>query len=314
MPRRSRLKAVDAGAWYHLYARAAGRDGEHPLAPKRAQRKMLDLLRFYARVYFVGVAGYAVMGNHYHAVVRFEDPRPVDRAELRRRALRLYPDHKKMLDAWTAAQWERFRARLFDVSELMRNVQAAFARWFNAHHGRKGRFWGERFKSTLLEDERAALECLLYVELNAVRAGMVQRPEEHAGSSLHAREIKADRWLLPLQDLVPARRRADALLAYKAAIYYRGNVPTREGQAAIPARLIAREEARGFAARGVYARRLRHFVDGLVYGSAEFVRGHLEALRQSGAYLRRKNPHEISPALGGGAVLREQRATEVFVA
>jgi len=251
------------------------------------------------------------MGNHYHKVAWFEEEREVDRDELYRRALILYPKAKTLLNAWNAEQWEKFRKRLFDVSELMRNFQAAFARWFNFVHERKGRFWGDRFKSTLLEDEEAVRDCLLYIELNPVRAGIVARPEEYKGSSVYLREIKADRWMIPLKDLVFAKNRKDAVRDYKAAMYYRGNVPTKRGQRAISKQLLKREEARGFKTEGAYKKRMRHFVDGVVIGSEEFVRGHLNVLKENGGYLRRVNP--LKNWEGGCHVLREQRSTEVFV-
>jgi len=311
MARRARFKLKDIGAWYHLYSRVAGRSGEYPLAEKRARRKVVELFRFYSSVYFVRIAGFSVMGNHYHTVVRFSDPVEVERDELMRRALILYPKESVKLNAWSAEQWNKFRDRLFDVSEFMRNFQAAFARWFNASHERKGRFWGDRFKSTLLEDEKAVMDCLLYIELNPVRAGIVERPEDYEGSSVFFREIGTDRWLIPIKDLMFAKKRSDALHDYKAAMYYRGNVPSKEGQRAIPDHVLRREEERGFTTAGAYKKRARHFVDGVVIGSEDFVRSHLNALRETGNYIRRKNP--IKTKWGNTHTLKEQRTTEVFI-
>jgi len=251
------------------------------------------------------------MGNHYHTVVKFNKPFEVDSNELMRRAKILYPEDSVKLNAWNAEQWDKFRNRLFDVSEFMRNFQAAFARWFNATHERKGRFWGDRFKSTLLEDEKAVMDCLLYIELNPVRAGIVACPENYEGSSIFLREIGADQWLIPIKNLMFAKKRSDALRDYKAAMYYRGNVPGKEGRCTIPDYILRREEARGFTTSGAYRKRARHFVDGVVIGSEDFVRNHLDALRESGNYLRRKDP--IKTKWGTAHTLREQRSTEVFI-
>jgi hypothetical protein len=60
----------------------------------------------------------------------------------------------------------------------MRNIQSAFARWYNQTYDRRGRFWGGRFKSVYLQDSNAVLDCMLYVDLNPVRAGLVERPED----------------------------------------------------------------------------------------------------------------------------------------
>jgi hypothetical protein len=44
-----------------------------------------------------------------------------------------------------------------------------------------------------LNDEKAAFDCLLYVELNPVRAGNVAQPEAYDGASIYYREVKNDK-------------------------------------------------------------------------------------------------------------------------
>ncbi|MCU0665195.1 MAG: hypothetical protein MUC50_23070 [Myxococcota bacterium] len=282
----------------------AGRADEYPLEEERCRRKLVELFRFFAKVYPCEVAGFCVMGNHYHLVVAFKEYQKLSRDELYELASLLYP--KPVLDGWRKAKWERFNKRVFDVSELMRNLQASFARWFNQAFARKGRLWGDRFKSTLLEDDKALLDCLMYVELNPVRAGMVERPEEYQGASLYYREMGDDRWMIPLTRLTGRAKRKDALIDYRARTYYRGNVPSKDKQRAIPDRIIREEEARGFASQGLFRKRLRYYVDGLVVGGEEFVRGYLERLRDSGHYERRCNP--IAQEGGFVMTLREQRS------
>jgi len=193
------------------------------------------------------------------------------------------------------------------LSEFMRNVHSAFGRWYNKTYKRHGRFWADRFKSTLLEDDRALLDCMLYVELNAVRAGLVERPEDWKGCSLYFREAGQDDWLMPLTALFEKTKKR-ALTEYRSLVYYRGEVPTQEGQVAIAQRILKEEAARGFEASGVYRRRLRYFVDGLVVGSEGFIRKHIDVLRDEGAYAKRKHP---IPQLEGLLSLREQRSTAV---
>jgi hypothetical protein len=230
-------------------------------------------------------------------------PRKMTRKELRERASLLYSE--TLLNAWLAASWDRFEARIFDVSELMRSLQSKIARWFNSTHNRRGRFWADRFKSVLLEDEKAMFDCLLYVELNAVRAEIVNRPEEYDGSSLYYREVRDDRWMASLGELIGRAKRTDAMREYKSSIYYRGGVATKENQAVISKSLLLQEEARGFAAEGLFGKRIRHFTEGVVIGSEGFVKEKLERLRSAGQYLRRRNP---VPQLGGIHMsLRPQR-------
>ncbi len=49
--------------------------------------------------------------------------------------------------------------------------------WFNQRFERRGHFWGGRFGSNLLADTDAVMDTMIYVELNAVRAGLVDSPE-----------------------------------------------------------------------------------------------------------------------------------------
>ena len=251
------------------------------------------------------------MGNHYHLVVEFEQYKQLDRDELKKIAYKLYSKDSLHLAGWTAEKWEQFNRRIYDVSEFMRNLQAAFARWFNVKHQRKGRFWGDRFKSTLLEDEKAMRDCLYYVELNAVRAGIVQKPEDYQGGSLFFREIKDDRFMMKLKNLMNANSRKNAMQDYKASIYYRGNVRTKAGQKEIPDYIVRREEALGFKSQGIYAKRTRHFVDGLVVGGSDYVEKYLIKLKDTGRYIRRKNP--IKHKAGDSVILRDQRSTEVYI-
>ena len=99
------------------------------------------------------------------------------------------------------------------------------------------------------------------------------------------------------------------MMEYRSLVYYHGEAPTKPGQASISKRIIKEEEARGFKVSGVYGKRLRHFVDGLVIGSEDFVRQQINKLREGQRYLRRKHP---IPQLDGVHLsLREQRDTAV---
>jgi REP element-mobilizing transposase RayT len=302
--RLARIKAENSGAFYHLCGRVAGVIGDYPFDDKRIRRKIVDFIRLFAKVYCCEVLGFSIMGNHYHLVVHMNSLREMTQKELRARASLLYND--TLLDSWPAANWKRFGARVFDVSELMRSLQSKIARWFNLTHNRRGRFWADRFKSVLLEDEKATFDCLLYVELNPVRAGVVKRPEDFDGSSLFYREVKDDKWMSPITEITNRPKRGDAIRDYKSCIYYRGGVPTGENQAPISKRILAEEEARGFSAEGLFTRRIRHFTDGLVIGSEEFIKEKLKKLRVAGQYLRRKNP--VPQTAGVHMALRPQRS------
>jgi len=69
------------------------------------------------------------------------------------------------------------------LGEFMKALLQRFSRWFNAQHKRTGTLWESRFKSVLVEDGIAAGTMAAYIDLNPVRAGMVEDPAEYRWSS-----------------------------------------------------------------------------------------------------------------------------------
>ena len=320
MARMSRLKISGDEAWYHVHCRIAGRRGSYPLLNPLCQRRMTDLIRFLSKVYCCEIAAFCVMGNHYHLVIKFNMPQRLEKEELMRRALFLYPKSEKYLKLWPEKKWEQFNERIFDLSEYMRNLQAAFARWYNKTFERRGRFWGDRFKSVLLEDSRAVMDCMLYVDLNPVRAGLVKHPEDWQSSSIYLRMAGLDSWLISLRKLFSEERQSskvnelELLREYRERLYYRGNIATQDvinkEKVLISDEIIEQEKARGFSVSGMYSKQLRYFVDGIALGGEGFIRQQIQRLREEGRYLRRKHP--IGQIVEGHKTVREQRSHAVI--
>lgn len=59
---------------------------------------------------------------------------------------------------------------------MMQAVGRSYVRYFNQRHARSGTLWEGRYRSTLIETERYLLACMVYIDLNPVRAGMVVQP------------------------------------------------------------------------------------------------------------------------------------------
>ena len=72
------------------------------------------------------------------------------------------------------------------VSRMMQALGRFYVRYFNKKYHRTGALWEGRFKSCVVDSEAYFLTCQRYIELNPVRAGIVNAPEEYMWSSYQA--------------------------------------------------------------------------------------------------------------------------------
>lgn len=73
-------------------------------------------------------------------------------------------------------------------SEFMKNLSQQYVQRTNYRLRRSGTLWEGRFHSSLVTTTTYVLACYRYIELNPVRAGMVQSPRQYGWSS-HAANI-----------------------------------------------------------------------------------------------------------------------------
>ena len=80
----------------------------------------------------------------------------------------------------------KIKARLFDLSAFMKELKMKMTAAYNAAHGRRGTLWEGRFKSVLVEGDEALRAVAAYIDLNPVRAGLVENPEDYRHCSYAA--------------------------------------------------------------------------------------------------------------------------------
>jgi REP element-mobilizing transposase RayT len=150
----------------------------------------------------IDLLAYAIMGNHVHLVVRLR-PETVaawDAREVARRALAVLPIRSgpalepltvtpAMVNRYAGnARWvAQQRKRLSTPSWLLRLVKQEVSRRANAEDGCTGHFWEKRFTSVAVLDAAATVACMIYVDLNPLRAGMVKTPELSTFTSVRHR-------------------------------------------------------------------------------------------------------------------------------
>ena len=156
-----------------------------------------------AAIFSLDVAAYAVMSNHYHIVLRVDAERAKNWSveEVLQRWTQLFTgpvlvqrylsaDRERMKPSEIARveQFaEEYRERFMNISWFMRILNQNIARQANSEDQVKGHFWEGRFKSQALLDETALLSAMAYVDLNPIRAGIAQTPEESDFTSIKSR-------------------------------------------------------------------------------------------------------------------------------
>jgi putative transposase len=121
---------------------------------------LLSLIDEHARKQQVAIHAYVLMSNHFHLLATPE----------------------------TAE----------GIPQMMQAVGRRYVRTYNLRHGRTGTLWEGRYKSTLIQAERYLLACMVYIDLNPVRAGMVADPANYPWSSYqHYSGRKVDKLITP---------------------------------------------------------------------------------------------------------------------
>lgn len=69
------------------------------------------------------------------------------------------------------------------TTHLMQDLGRKYVRYINHSYRRTGTLWEGRYKSSLIDSEAYLLTCMRYIELNPVRAGMVEHPGDYRWSS-----------------------------------------------------------------------------------------------------------------------------------
>lgn len=69
------------------------------------------------------------------------------------------------------------------ISKALQMMGRYYVQYFNHTYKRTGTLWEGRYKASLVDSEVFALTCYRYIELNPVRANMVQHPAEYPWSS-----------------------------------------------------------------------------------------------------------------------------------
>ncbi len=84
------------------------------------------------------------------------------------------------------------------IAKLMQAIGRRYVQYINRSYRRTGSLWEGRYKSSVVQAETYLLTCMRYIELNPVRASMVQDPGQYRWSSYrHNGQGQADSRITP---------------------------------------------------------------------------------------------------------------------
>ncbi|MEM1085995.1 MAG: transposase [Verrucomicrobiota bacterium] len=300
------------------------------------------IMRRLERFAGVEILTYAVMGNHFHLLVRVpQRDKFLKRFEGKAGEEKLL-DHLKLLysksylgalrveladlraKGMTAAADDlllRFKERFCDLPHFVKELKERFSRWFNKQHGRKGTLWMDRYKSVLVGDGDAMWTMAAYIDLNPVRAGLVKDPKDYrwcgyaesvAGSKRARRglcrvvERPLDSW--NDKAVKGLRQSLTAAQWYRCWLFGEGTEVEKSawksGRKGISRQKVKRvlKEGGQLSRSELLRCRVRYFSDGIAIGSENYVEGVFKECRE----------HFGAKRKDGARKLREAAALGVF--
>ncbi|WFB35394.1 transposase [Kiritimatiellota bacterium B12222] len=208
-----RILPKEGGYFVHVTSRT---HYQQFLFGEEEKRVFVGMMRKWADFSGLSVITYCMMDNHFHVMLWVPGKVSLDHAEILESLKGVWPEEKVL--AWElfyATQREEVQgsmnsavlARMGDLSEFMRVLKQSFTCWFNARHGLKGPLWDARYRSVVVEGSPLALMSVAaYIDLNPLRAGMVEDPQAYGFSGYGAAMMGNQRARKGLEQLVKLAR------------------------------------------------------------------------------------------------------------
>jgi len=322
---------------YHVISRVVDRDmkfGEHE------KQVFIRMMMAYAGFCGVMPISWVVMSNHFHILV--EVP-PVDRENMpaeevfRRLGLIWRPAavqesravYETMKTEWEKREFlDKHTRRMGDLRKFMQSLKQQYTQWFNRAHERTGTLWECRYHSVIVEGavmddsgysglSHAARVVAAYIDLNPVRAGMVEDPADYRWSSYGA-AVGGDQVARDGLERLWSQGEKRSLASHRMMIFEEGSEERADGEKSKRVgialeRVVEVKMRRGkMPLRQVLRVRVRYMTAGGVIGSEAFVRqvyeGAKDVLSRKDAKRKRKDGVLMRYGEWGGLyVLRDLR-------
>ncbi len=131
------------GLVYHIIQR--GNNRQNVFREPEDFESYLHVLKRFKKKYSFKLYCYCLMSNHVHFIIE--------------------PTQAKTL------------------SKIIQSITLSHIRLYHSKYSSSGHLWQGRFKNPIIQADNYLLQCLKYIELNPVRAGIVKTPQEYKWSS-----------------------------------------------------------------------------------------------------------------------------------
>ncbi|MFT5505396.1 MAG: REP element-mobilizing transposase RayT, partial [Gammaproteobacteria bacterium] len=216
--------------------------GIHDIPVNNHRRQWIEnRIRILSSLFAIDICSFAVMSNHIHLVLQLmpQEAESWTGDEVLERWTNLFtgppavqqwrtnnllnPAEHESLSRLT----ELYRDRLGDLGWFMKCLNEPIARQANKEDGCTGHFWESRYKSQALLSEEALLSCMAYVDLNPIRAGMCNTPEESDHTSIKERIAPSFDLKKATDDEIKRQRLQRFDLPLKPLALFEGNVTSQ---------------------------------------------------------------------------------------
>ncbi len=167
------------GVYLHVYNHTVVLENDKRPLGELEKTKLFNTFKRYLVKYNIQVIALVVLDNHFHALVYC----PVEKFS-QKAAWKAYNKFHNTGKYKIPIEDIRIKAVVQhsnNISELMREVQREFSVWYNQtrDYKRRGALWEDRFKSQLIQSSAYLWGCLKYIEMNPVRANIVENAEDY---------------------------------------------------------------------------------------------------------------------------------------
>jgi len=300
---------------YHVVSRVVDKDMK---LGESERDYFIGLMHRYAAFCGVKLLSWVVMSNHFHILV--EVP-PVDKENMTPEEVfeRLsciwgeeYMDKARELfkqcktEKEVRAFCDNVTYRMGDLREYMKSIKQQFTLWFNRMHEREGTLWEGAYRSVIVEgdvpvEETKAVDCgdgahyevaarivAAYIDLNPVRAGMVQDPADYRWSSYGA-AVEGDRTARAGLARLWSREAESAMRAHRVLLFEAGSeehVPEggeKSKRVGIPREKVDAVIRQGgkLPMKALLRVKVRYLTAGAIIGSREFIRKVYEGRKEA---------------------------------